>query len=451
MSKFKSRRARCQGDIFPAPDRGTIQAAVENLFFSNRAHFVITRADRKQPLWQKWNQRRPGIDAVMKAYDSGYRIGIIPNSISMVVIDVDAGDPDAIIEIAPPLLSLPTDKPGRAHLYYRAGPGARNIQGRELTLHGARLTVDVLYRRLTIIYGWNLPAVAAAAAGGTGGDFPSGLFDDSETNRARLKYNRRRAALEDTLHPVKGRAIGTGRNNTIFWNAWSMAKHDYPAGRLSKAELVHYCFSLNERFSDTLDAEEVDKIAGSIWKFLTENFQTPPAAPRPDNRKLSRKGQAAAERTFRLKQGARARRRAKAAHVAAAPKIITAEAMRAAGATVAAVAGELDVSPRTVLRWTDLPDTLHPRPRREAILEAHANGKSGKEIAAALGVNPATVSRVITAARPSKADRNARILAAHANGKSGKEIAAALGVNPATVSRVITAPTLSPAPKKTRP
>jgi len=446
MSKLKHHTGKCQGASTPPlnstwspPSREKIRAAVAALF-SSGAHFVIVRADKKIPLWRGWKMRRPSPDSVMRALDAGYRIGIIPASVDMAVIDVDAGDPSLLHAAAPPRLLLPTGKPARAHLYYAAGdPPPTNTTQHELTLDGGRLTVDVIHSHpYVIIYGWNLPPVAAAAAGGTGGRFPGEFFDDSDTNRARAKYNRRRAALEDTLHAIDGRAAGTGRNNTIFWNAWSVAKHDYPAGRLPRAELIHYCYAINSRFADPLDDAEVDKIIGSIWKFLTERFPTPPSTPRPDARRLSRRGQAAAAAAFSRNQAWRATRRGRAAAAAAAPDVKRAIDAIDAGDTQAAVAAALGKHVKTVRRWTAPPDTLDPIPPQERARALHADGVDVAAIAAALDTPVRTIQRWVdsTAAR---AERNARIVAMHDAGDAAPKIAADLKISRRTVVRVLAA------------
>ena len=88
------------------------------------AHLSL-RNPRKAPLYAGWKENPAGIDDVLKHHARGGLIGLIPESIGLVVVDVDQGEPDAVVElVGEPIARHPSGTPGREHLWY-AGEGVR--------------------------------------------------------------------------------------------------------------------------------------------------------------------------------------------------------------------------------------------------------------------------------------------------------------------------------------
>ena len=75
-------------------------------------HLILVKRGLKEPVWSKWEKRKPSLDVVL-AHDG--RIGLIPNSIGATALDVDHGDPS---ELPTPWTSYRTQRRGGAHLYY---------------------------------------------------------------------------------------------------------------------------------------------------------------------------------------------------------------------------------------------------------------------------------------------------------------------------------------------
>ena len=85
--------------------------AVESLHRSG-AHFVLCKADKK-PLWKGWPERRPSPDVIV-SYPG--LIGIVPWSLRMAGVDVDAGDFQNITRLYPATQDYATRR--GQHLYY---------------------------------------------------------------------------------------------------------------------------------------------------------------------------------------------------------------------------------------------------------------------------------------------------------------------------------------------
>ena len=75
-------------------------------------HLILVKRGLKEPVWSKWEKRKPSLDVVL-AHDG--RIGLIPNSIGATALDVDHGDPS---ELPTPWTSYRTQRRDGEHLYY---------------------------------------------------------------------------------------------------------------------------------------------------------------------------------------------------------------------------------------------------------------------------------------------------------------------------------------------
>ena len=85
-------------------------------------HFVLCLED-KRPVWRSWQKLRPGLDVVL-AHEGP--LGLKPWSISTSALDVDAGDPGALIEAWPPMAVLDSRRADGKHLYYSDTAGRGN-------------------------------------------------------------------------------------------------------------------------------------------------------------------------------------------------------------------------------------------------------------------------------------------------------------------------------------
>ena len=77
-------------------------------------HFVLAHDD-KSPVWQRWQKRRPGLDLIL-AHDGP--VGLIPWSLRQSALDVDEGDPSALLADHPARVAIPSRRDGGTHLYY---------------------------------------------------------------------------------------------------------------------------------------------------------------------------------------------------------------------------------------------------------------------------------------------------------------------------------------------
>lgn len=89
------------------------------------AHFVLARPD-KHPLAAGWQKSAPDFETVIRHVEAGGLVGIIPSSIDAVVVDVDEGGDDGVLETilrmqpSKPITTSKTRRAGGWHLWYRA-------------------------------------------------------------------------------------------------------------------------------------------------------------------------------------------------------------------------------------------------------------------------------------------------------------------------------------------
>ena len=62
------------------------------------AHLSL-RKPNKAPLHRGWKDNPAELDEVLEHHARGGLIGLIPESIGLVVVDVDQGEPDAVVEL----------------------------------------------------------------------------------------------------------------------------------------------------------------------------------------------------------------------------------------------------------------------------------------------------------------------------------------------------------------
>ena len=85
-------------------------------------HLILVKRGLKEPVWSKWQKRKPSLDVVL-AHDG--RIGLIPNSIGATALDVDHGDPS---EPTNTLDQLPDSKAGSGNICITATTNLRGNQ-----------------------------------------------------------------------------------------------------------------------------------------------------------------------------------------------------------------------------------------------------------------------------------------------------------------------------------
>ena len=79
------------------------------------AHFVLCRS--KWPIKGfPWRSHAPALDCILAHRGN---VGIVPFSVETSALDVDRGEPTQLSLLHPPLVIVPSWRPGREHLYYR--------------------------------------------------------------------------------------------------------------------------------------------------------------------------------------------------------------------------------------------------------------------------------------------------------------------------------------------
>ena len=92
-----------------------MRATPEARIYDAGGHFVLC-APSKRPIWRGWNRLRPTADvAALHRADDG-PVGIVPWSLHSTALDVDHGDPRALLEQFAAWADLPSRR-GR-HAYY---------------------------------------------------------------------------------------------------------------------------------------------------------------------------------------------------------------------------------------------------------------------------------------------------------------------------------------------
>ena len=80
------------------------------------------RPGEKRPAWCRFlkhhHTEREYRDKLLPHVQAGGLLGFSPGLSRLAILDVDAGDPDALAELLPPLETLPSCRPGRGHLLY---------------------------------------------------------------------------------------------------------------------------------------------------------------------------------------------------------------------------------------------------------------------------------------------------------------------------------------------
>ena len=92
------------------------------------AHFVLTKtkigAKTDKVAFQAWKTYKPDLAEVKRHRTTTGLLGFRPNSLGLVVVDQDHDVESPAEVLGPPLVVIPTSKPGGKHFYYRKPKGA---------------------------------------------------------------------------------------------------------------------------------------------------------------------------------------------------------------------------------------------------------------------------------------------------------------------------------------
>ena len=123
----------------------TLESAIEAIH-RRGAHYVLVEAGTKKPAWAEYQKpfNRPRLDQVWAWLGQGGRLGVIPGSIGLAVVDVDKGSVDqrrAFTVGHPPLCATASSSGRGEHLWYET----RQLYGQHhgIDIPGYGLTVDV--------------------------------------------------------------------------------------------------------------------------------------------------------------------------------------------------------------------------------------------------------------------------------------------------------------------
>lgn len=387
------------------------------------AHFVLTGGagrNIKQPTAARWQSHAPSAEAVaeqIKRIELGepVGIGIMPNSIGAIFVDIDNGNANDIAKIAEPIAQLKTKR--GAHLAYKK-PHAKTVYKFDLhnctgeVLNGNRyalLHTRPVAQAIEIIAEINQQAKHSGERIGT---MPPELL---AMNAARSAYNAARETqtqsqteserIDNTRASACGYVVAEGikiryadlrrddlpaikigyRNDAIWAMLWRSARRNYQCGKWhTRNQCEQHAHELNAMLQTPIDKTEIAHSARSAWHWRK-------------CRKVNSETQ-----SERGKMSGRSRREN------IREKIATAVAMRNAGNSANEIANAVGKSARTVRRWTNI-ETADKSPQRrrqttdaatqKKVLQMSANGKTTRHIGGAVGIHHATAARIILRAR----------------------------------------------------
>ena len=139
--------------------------------YEQGAHLLLVHnspdPDRhKRPLWRGWQlpELRPTLQQCLEHLAHGGLLGLLPASIGLLVVDIDEAAKDGLanwIDRYPPLGDIPSQKPGRTHLYYSSGIPYHNRQQFQLRHYG--ISMEIRSRHGFVIL-WDVSAAAEIVA-----------------------------------------------------------------------------------------------------------------------------------------------------------------------------------------------------------------------------------------------------------------------------------------------
>ena len=139
--------------------------------YGEGAHLLLVHnspdPDRhKRPLWRGWQlpALRPTLQQCLEHLAGGGLLGLLPASIGLLVVDIDEASKDGLanwIDRYPPLGDVPSQQPGRTHLYYSSGIPYHNRNKLQLRRYG--ISLEIRSRHGFVIL-WDPEAVAEIVA-----------------------------------------------------------------------------------------------------------------------------------------------------------------------------------------------------------------------------------------------------------------------------------------------
>ncbi len=235
------------------------QAAV--IYLHGRgAHFVLCQG--KKPIWGKWQRRRPSVDLCLV---HGPQLGLIPFSIGTSALDIDYGEIGELVEAAPPLITLPTQR--GYHTYYKDNKPRGN---EKFTLFGCHGEVRSAKGYLRLYDGGAAKladALQRPPAASTA--FPADLFEAAEVrvpHTLPVEAPRRFNVLNPADLPPLETVLEGSRNNALFDHLrfWAYAQDKGRHPDEWHARVRRLALQYNAVFPDPLPVREVEATAYSI-------------------------------------------------------------------------------------------------------------------------------------------------------------------------------------------
>ena len=259
------------------------------------AHLIFCTADKMayQKAWQlRCNAKRPA--DVCKHVKSGGLMGLVPASLSLVIFDADAGDPAQLQRDFPPLVAIPTSKPGRFHLvytvkdtqswrpqdyWYEGSFGQIRSEGGFIYLHNPRMLLDAVQGRAgdhpppsgqKLFIGSEARKIAVAAgliqprkkpekrAGCQGRSRTTSRPTSTAADPGRSRDSTKASFLFDVVRKWAYRHVRAARETATF-EAWLLRVLEW-----SEAE--------NEGFVEPLPGRDVVDVAHSVAKWTWREY-----------------------------------------------------------------------------------------------------------------------------------------------------------------------------------
>ena len=218
--------------------------AVKTLAKDYGAHLLRVRAD-KTPLERPgWAYRATPLVDLLEHVDTGGLLGLTPESVGLAALDVDQGDPEAVAHYFPPVVSIASRTPGRAHCYYRSGRAIPQRRWRFGACSG-----EIRSRRGGFLILWNAAALLDGLERGGGVDFETDVLPRLDLSRPAKTLKTAATAVPCPASPatescrglildglIAARTAGLGGND-LMAAAWHLyAALDHP-GHLSFSEV----------------------------------------------------------------------------------------------------------------------------------------------------------------------------------------------------------------------
>ena len=137
--------------------------AVKTLYAAGARLFRLT--DENRPAESRgFYDRQPSLDALLAHLDNGHRLGIEPQSINTVAVDIDHGNVDLFLQTFNPMSMCRSRTPGRVHAYYAHDAG--KILSRPFCAPLFKISGDLKHTRSYAVL-YNAPRLAVDLTNGS--------------------------------------------------------------------------------------------------------------------------------------------------------------------------------------------------------------------------------------------------------------------------------------------